>query len=73
LLSSNDKKGNKFIHQSKLNKKKMSKPVISIKTRSANYAGLVNLGNRVFASMTGTQVHKPLHLLLLIFIQQSLL
>jgi hypothetical protein len=31
----------------------MRKPIIAIKLRPNNYAGLINLGNRVFASMTG--------------------
>ncbi len=31
----------------------MSKPIVSIKLSPKNYAGLVNLGNRVFVSMTG--------------------
>ncbi len=31
----------------------MNKPIISIKLSSKNYAGLVNLGNRVAASLTG--------------------
>ncbi len=31
----------------------MSKPIIAIKTRTLSYAALVNLGNRVVASMTG--------------------
>jgi len=31
----------------------MAKPIIAIKIRIADYAGLVNLGNRVFVSMTG--------------------
>jgi hypothetical protein len=31
----------------------MSKPIIAIKLEPKNYAGFVNLGNRVFASMTG--------------------
>ncbi len=31
----------------------MSKPILAIKTSKTNYAGLVNLGNRVFVSMNG--------------------
>lgn len=31
----------------------MSKPIVAIKLSKTNYAGLVNLANRVFASMTG--------------------
>jgi hypothetical protein len=32
----------------------MKKPIIAIKLSPKNYAGLVSLGNRVFASMTGS-------------------
>ncbi len=31
----------------------MAKPIIAIKLRPQNYAGLVNLGNRVFTNMSG--------------------
>ncbi len=31
----------------------MAKPIIAIKHRVTDYAGLVNLGNRVFVSLTG--------------------